>query len=253
MEYQIEKTNSATFADMAHEFQTPLAILRGNVELLENENGIHNRRALRVMATTIDRLSRLVARTLQRARDAATAASVAGLVSVDVLLEEVYDECAMLAETRRIVFELTRSVAACTSGDWDQLKEVLLNVVSNALQHTRAGGTVNISARIDGSAVAIEICDTGCGIKADDLPYIFERFYQIGEKQEGCLHDADTRGTGLGLAICREIIGTHHGTIDAESTVGKGSRFIVRLPMHQEKSSPADATATSSHYGPSIL
>ena len=240
MEYQTTANPIAVEADMAHEFQTPLAILKGNLELLENEDGIHNRRALRVMATTVDRLSRLVSRTLERARDTVTHGGDTTMISVSVLLEEVYDECAPLAENRRIIFALTESVQGFLRGDRDQLKEVLLNIIVNALQHTQAGGLVRFSARIEDPKIVVEICDTGCGIATEDLPHIFDRFYRIGERREGCLGDIDARGTGLGLAICREIVNIHRGTIKVESTVGKGSRFTVRLPMYREDQSPAD-------------
>jgi signal transduction histidine kinase len=242
MEQQGFEKKMAMEADMAHEFQTPLAILRGNLEILENEDSVRNRRALRVMAATIDRLSRLVGRTLERARDAMTGAGGAAAVSVSILLEESYDECASLAENRGIIFSIAGSVPAYLYGDKDQLKEVLLNVIANAFQHTRAGGSVICSARAGGRGVAIEVCDTGSGIAEDDLDHIFDRFYRIGERREGCLRDIDAQGTGLGLAICREIIAAHGGTIHAESELGKGSRFIIQLPR-------TDASNTKSETG----
>jgi two-component system sensor histidine kinase ResE len=244
MESQLTKLNMAMSSDLvaelSHEFQTPLSILLGNLELLENEGEVRNRRALRVMRATVDRLSRLVSRMLESARlnDAAHESGTM-VVSVSVLLEAVYDECTVLADQRGVLLALTGSVPNTFRGDQDQMKEVLMNLVANALQHTKRGGMVTLSARLSAGQIEMTVGDTGCGIAAADLPYVFDRFYRIGERVPGALGDIDARGTGLGLAICRQIVEAHGGTIGVESETGKGSKFTVRLPLGPSISSGA--------------
>ena len=239
-----QKADVDLVAELSHEFQSPLAILRGNLELLENEDGLRNRRAVRVMAATIERLARLVSRTLESARLNAVLPS-RNVINVSALLESVYDDCAVLAEDRRIVFMLTESVVATFDGDFDQMKQVLLNLVSNALQHTKPGGLVQMKAAVADALLEISVADTGCGIAPDNLPHVFERFYRIGESRPGFLGDIDARGAGLGLYIARQVVEAHGGSVDVRSEAGKGSVFTVRLPASKRASVGAPADVVS--------
>lgn len=221
------RMRSNEIVELAHEFRMPLAILSGNLEMLEGEDGIRNRRALRIMRETVDRLARLTGRTLE---EVSMGARKFRIVDASILLEGVYDECVLLATNRGVTLAVIESVPAAFRGDADQMKEVLLNLVSNALQHTQRGGAIGLSARLGKKGLELMVADTGSGIPSEALPYIFDRFYRIGERIPGALGDVDARGTGLGLHICRKIVESHSGTIEAESELGKGSRFIVSLP-----------------------
>jgi signal transduction histidine kinase len=110
--------------------------------------------------------------------------------------------------------------------DEKRIGRVLGNLISNALRHTPAGGTVRINVFKSGSELHTIVQDTGEGIQPDDLPYIFERFYR-GEKSR----NRSTGGTGLGLAIARSIVEAHGGIIDAESEPGKGTKIRFVLPV----------------------
>jgi signal transduction histidine kinase len=109
--------------------------------------------------------------------------------------------------------------------DEDRINEVLGNLLSNAFKFTPRGGTVNIEVTFAGEDVTIAVRDTGVGIEPEQLPRIFDKFFQADNQAQ-----AATKGTGLGLAIAREIVEAHGGTMSAESELGKGSTFTVKLP-----------------------
>jgi two-component system, OmpR family, sensor histidine kinase BaeS len=220
-------------ADIAHEFQTPLAILRGNVEILAAAaTKTEKLRAATTAKTTIDRLSRLIANLLK----ATYIEPVYEAVDMTLLLEETYYDCAILAEDAGISLSLWIAEDAAKTflrGDRDKLKEVLLNLLSNALKNTPSGGAISLAMKFAGSAtIEIMVADTGSGIATENLPHIFERLYTISPD-----------GHGIGLYLCQKIITAHHGTIAVESELGKGSRFTISLPLApptQPASSPVE-------------
>lgn len=221
---------SRFLADISHEFQTPISILKGNVECLEKINNIKGKGEFYTIETTLDRLSRLVDNLLGIARLNSSKANLERRrIDVEELLEQTHDDCLVLARDKGV--ELSFSSEKCfVLGSIDKLKEVLLNLISNALRHTPPGGTISLSAKIAEDEVEIMVADTGSGISSKNLPRVFERFYKIDGNS--------MRGTGLGLYICRQIVEAHGGTITAESKPGGGSRFIVHLlfaPRNAEK------------------
>jgi signal transduction histidine kinase len=211
-------------ADLAHELQTPIAILRGNLEIVENSAPAEMSHSLRVMRTTLDGLARF------------TATSLAGIVAkssrhdiryfaipIRALLDEVREDCFVLGEYNDVkISAMSEDVAV--EGNRDTLKEVLLNLVGNALKHTPPGGTIALSARQKEKMVEIAVTDTGSGIAPEFMPHIFERFYRID--------GASTPGNGIGLYLCRQIVEAHRGTIAVESELGKGSRFVIQIPIY---------------------
>ncbi len=217
-------------ADVAHEFRTPLAILQGHMELLMRTKRFRED-SVRTMSATIDRLTRLVDSLLETARWRAGSVCDKDVVNVAFLLEEICGECAILAESQNV--ELTAAAEPISlRADRDKLKEVVLNILANALRHTPAGGAIRLTARLRGGEAEIAVADTGVGIASEDLSHIFERFYAVrNDARADVLHDAPSRGTGLGLYICRQIVEAHGGTIAVKSSLGKGSRFTVRLPL----------------------
>jgi signal transduction histidine kinase len=110
-------------------------------------------------------------------------------------------------------------------GDQDRLRQVFNNLLDNALRYTPAGGSVTVSTRAANANIVITVSDTGQGIAPQDLPHIFERFYQADKSRS-----KEAGGLGLGLAICKEIIAAHQGKIEVNSMVGKGTTFTIILP-----------------------
>jgi signal transduction histidine kinase len=213
-------------ANLAHELQTPIAILRGNLEIVETEKdvAVGLEHPLRTMRNTLNGLTRFVASSLAGIREKSSeSAMVETVIPVREFLDEIVEDCFILGEYNDVrISAMSEDVAI--RGDGDKLKEVLLNLVGNALKHTSPGGTIALSARQKESMVEIVVADTGSGIALEFLPHIFERFYRI---------DGDeSPGSGIGLYLCRQIVEAHRGKITAESELGKGSRFVVTIPIY---------------------
>lgn len=202
-------------ADLAHELRTPLAILQGRIEGLAD--GIYPRddAELQGLLDETRHLGRLV-------EDLGTlAVAEAGALELRrerVDLEELLRDAAR-AMARPVELEVEPGLPA-VDVDPVRVRQVVLNLLSNADHHTRAEGTIAIRARASGRGVEIRVEDSGSGIAAADLPRVFERFH----KSPG------SRGSGLGLSIARDLVRAHGGTIRAESEVGKGTVMVVTLP-----------------------
>jgi len=203
-------------ADVAHELRTPLAILQGRVEGLID--GVYPPDAARLgeLLDETRHLSRLV-------EDLGTLASAeAGALDLRKELvdpaELIHEAAASIAPTIevRIAGELPLMEI-----DPVRIREVLLNLLSNAVRHTPAGGAVSIAAAAEGRRLVIRVTDSGSGIPADELPRIFTRF------QKG----RDSPGSGLGLPIAQKLVQAHGGEIRVESAVGKGTTATVWLPL----------------------
>jgi two-component system sensor histidine kinase ResE len=247
-------------SDISHELQTPIAILRGNVEVLQSGRVTDAERATaeRVIVSTLDGMSRLIGNVLESAKlKFSKNISYEKEIAVYALLREMHEDCLLLAEDKgiRLLLETSESEedAFSVHGNRDRLKEVFFNLISNALKHTPRGGTITLRAeraRGHGAAIAcITVEDSGCGIAPEALPRIFERFYRI-ESHPLAFADGDATAPpvepshGIGLTICREVVEAHKGTIIAESEPGKGSRFIVSLPLAPPASPPHKIVAS---------
>jgi two-component system phosphate regulon sensor histidine kinase PhoR len=110
--------------------------------------------------------------------------------------------------------------------DPDRFRQILLNLLSNAVHYTPVGGAITVSARQTGERWQLKVEDTGIGIPEEDLPRIFERFYRVDKARA-----RHSGGTGLGLAIVKHLVDVHHGEIIVQSEVGKGTAFILTFPL----------------------
>jgi two-component system phosphate regulon sensor histidine kinase PhoR len=110
-------------------------------------------------------------------------------------------------------------------GDPDRLKQVMVNLVSNAVKYNDEGGRVDIEAKVGENELNVAVRDTGKGIAEEDLPHIFEKFYRVDDSEQ------QVKGTGLGLSITKHIVEVHGGTISVQSVQGQGSTFTFTLPL----------------------
>jgi signal transduction histidine kinase len=213
-------------ADVSHELRTPLTVIKGNVGLMR-KFGEMDDESLSGIESEVDRLTRLVGDLLllSQAESGRLPLDV-NLVELDTVLLEVFQQMRTLAG-ERIQLRMTEIDQVHVSGDRDRLKQVLLNLVGNALQYTPAGGQVTLALRKTGERAQLVVTDTGPGISAQDLPHIFERFYR-GEKSR---KRSSSTGFGLGLSIAYWIVHNHGGTIEVTSQEGKGTTFCVWLPL----------------------
>ena len=213
-------------ADVSHELRTPLTVIKGNVDLMRRMKQL-DEESLTSIDQEAGRLTRLVGGLilLIQAESGKLALNLKP-VELDTLLLEVFHEMRILAGTN-VRLKLADIDQVQVNGDRDRLKQVLLNLVGNAIQYTPQGGEVYMSLAIIGEQVRIIVRDTGPGIPAEDLPYIFERFYRAEKSRTR----TRTSGFGLGLSIVQWIVENHGGTIKVESKEGQGTTFAIWLPL----------------------
>jgi signal transduction histidine kinase len=218
-------------ADVGHELRTPLTVIKGNVALLRRI-GTTDQESLGSIESEVDRLTRLVGDLLLLAQaESGKLPLDRRLVEVDTLLLEALQQMSVLARDR-LTLRLGEIDQVLVMGDQDRLKQVIVNLVGNAITYTPPGGEVVVSLGKVGSQGRFIVSDNGPGIPAGDLPHIFERFYR-GEKSR--TRPRDGKGFGLGLSIAYWIVRNHGGRIEVDSTEGKGTTFCVWLPLADEK------------------
>jgi two-component system, OmpR family, sensor kinase len=215
-------------ADASHDLRTPVAAM---LSLAENaRDGISEQDTTLVLtdiANQAQRLRQLITNLLHLSRaDEGQLQMEWEAVHLDQLVRDVAVSLLPLAEERQIALVPGQLDEAIIRGDMAQLILLIMNLVDNALVYTPSGGTVTLSVRRTSNHATIAVQDTGIGIAADDLPYIFDRFYRADPARQRA-----TGGSGLGLAIVRVLVTAHGGTITVDSTPGKGTTFAVKLPL----------------------
>jgi signal transduction histidine kinase len=217
-------------ADIAHELRTPLSVLQVQLESIEDNLTEPTPEVIAGLRDDLAHLSRLVEdlRTLTLA-DAGELRVEAEPVEMRGLVRDVVERLQVTARAGEV--RLTTQLPGdglYVTGDAQRLTQVLLNLLSNALQHTPPGGRVIVSVRQVESEVHVAVQDTGEGISPDDLSHVFERFYRADRARS-----RDVGGSGLGLSIAKSLIEAQGGTITVESQVGRGSVFTVTLPQER--------------------
>ena len=216
------------FADYAaHEMQTPLTILRGNLEvaLQKVRTAEEYREVLVSNLKQVERLIRLTKSLLTLAQFTSDRPPVHfAPVKLEPLLRELVEDLALIAADRNIQLSLDSEAVPVVLGDELRLKELVINLLDNALRYTESGGAITVRLRASGDVVTVAVQDTGQGIGSEHLPHLFERFYRTNIGRA-----TNSDGTGLGLPIVREIAAAHHGMITIESEVDKGSIFTLTL------------------------
>lgn len=222
-------------ADVSHELRTPLTAIRGNVDLLRRMHGA-DRASLDAIQSEAERMSRLVGDLLLLAQAETGHLPIAREpVELDTLMLEVFQQARVLAKDS-VEVTIGEEDQACVVGDRDRLKQLLLNLVSNALHFTPPGGRVTLGLTCKHEWARLTVSDTGPGIPAEELPHIFERFYRVSKSRERTTSASDggkdgQGGAGLGLSIAHWIAKVHGGRIEVASEVGRGSTFSVWLPL----------------------
>ena len=218
-------------ADVSHELRTPLTVIKGNVDLMRRMKKL-DEESLASMDLEAGRLTRLVGGLLLLAQAESGKLSLdLRNVELDTLLLEVFQEMRIVAADK-VRLKVSSIDQMQVLGDRDRLKQVLLNIMANAIQYTPQGGEVIVGLSRIGEQARIIVHDTGPGIPSEDLPYIFERFYRA-EKSRSRSRGA---GFGLGLSIAHWIIENHEGTIKVESKQGEGTTFAIWLPLAGQSS-----------------
>ncbi len=213
-------------ADASHELRTPLTILRGEFEVaLSRERAAPEyRRTLESGLEEVQRMTRIVESLSLLARGDAGPGPPHVPVSLGALASEVTTAMERRADAQGLTLVLEADGEAVVRGDGDALRRMVQNLVENALTYTPPGGEIRVSLSAAEGKCRLCVADTGVGIAPDDLPHVLDRFFR-GDKSR-----ANTGGSGLGLSIVQSIVQAHGGRIEAESELGRGSRFTVTLP-----------------------
>ncbi|MFZ4815317.1 MAG: sensor histidine kinase [Phototrophicaceae bacterium] len=237
-------------ADVSHELRTPLTAIRGNLDLIQRY-GVDDE-SIEAISSEVGRMTRMVDDLLMLAR-----AEYGGIhleldpLDLDVVVASVYREAKAIVHARggKLTVVMGRFEPVRINGNADRIKQLILNLVGNAIKFTPEGGEIKLSLSEEGAFAVMRVSDSGIGIRAEDIPHIFERFFQAEGSRART--ESDT-GTGLGLAICRWITEAHRGTIKVDSIVGKGTTFTIVIPkMEHTASTKANIRlpVTSTHDG----
>ena len=218
-----DKQRRDLMADIAHELRTPLTVIQGRLEgLLDGVYPRDDARLAEVLEET-----RMLARLIEDLRTLANADS--GVLSLQkeptdlpMLIRDVVTSLSSDAASRDVAVRVDAATdLPLVTFDPLRIREVLVNLLSNALRYTPVGGMISITATVSDEGTTVSVADNGPGIPADDLPKIFERFYK----------GRTSRGSGLGLTIARNLVTAHGGTIRADSEPGRGTRVTFTLPF----------------------
>jgi signal transduction histidine kinase len=226
-------------ADASHELKTPLAVLRADVEraMSPSTRPVERAIALEEALEQVTRMAELVNSLLTLARaDEGRLEVVQDLVPLEPMVREVVETARLLGEEAGVQIEAPRLDAAEVRGDEMRLRQLFLNLVTNAIKYTPRGGTVTISMAVSDETAQFSVKDTGIGIAAADLPYIFDRFWRADRSRSRA---SERGGFGLGLAICQWIAHAHGGSLTVQSRLGRGSTFTALLPVAAPESLPA--------------
>ena len=239
---EIDQIKSRFFANITHEFRTPLTLTIGPLEdLLDvSELGADDAEQVRLSLRNARRLMRLINQILDVSRLEAGRLRVhARPYDLAAFLRELVQAFSPLAERKRITLSFEAEPETVTVYfDADQMEKVFGNLLSNALKFTPEDGAVRVTVREDAGRAVVRVADTGPGIAPDDLAHVFDRFYQTGESDSKL-----QPGTGIGLSLVKELVELHGGSIGAESAVGRGSVFVVRLPKGKGHLAPEQVAA----------
>jgi two-component system, OmpR family, sensor kinase len=213
-------------ADVSHELRTPLTVIKGNVDLMRRMKQFDSE-SLASIDQEAGRLTRLVGGLLMLAQaESGNLPLSFRRVELDLLITEVFQEMHIIAGGA-VHVHLSEIDQLVVNGDRDRLKQVLINLIANAIQYTPRGGDVFISLSKVGDMARIICRDTGPGIPSEDLPHIFERFYRAEKSRTR----GKTTGFGLGLSITKWIVEHHSGRIEVDSKEGQGTTFAIWLPL----------------------
>jgi signal transduction histidine kinase len=226
---ELDRMRDAFVATVSHELRTPLTSISGFLEMMQEEEaglGETGRQYLDVIRRSTDRLHALVEDLLMIAQIEAKRIELQ-LAPVDVveLMTRAVEAIRPSASDKGVELELQSDHPPLVHGDSNRLRQVLDNLVSNAVKFTNEGGKVTVSIRGDGTNVRLEVADTGIGVPAEEQGQVFSRFFRSSSATQLAIP-----GTGLGLSISRALVEQHGGTIKFASAEGEGTQVVVTLP-----------------------
>jgi len=225
--------NSKRFvADASHELRTPLTILRAELENLVEDSRLDaeiRERAASMFEEAV-RLSRIVEQLFTLSRlDAGEAQAEWSRFDLAGMAKNTAEQMGLLAEDKKISIQCDANQSVVVEGDPSRLKQVVVNLLDNAIKYTPQNGRIQLRVRAVNGHAILEVEDNGVGIPAEALPHVFDRFYRVDQ-----IRSSDVEGAGLGLSIARAICSAHGAEIDATSSPSSGSCFRVKLLLSKK-------------------
>lgn len=225
---KLEQMRKDFLANVSHELKTPITSIKGFSETLLDgamENQQFREKFLNIILKESDRMQGLIEDLLDLSKIEQQGFQL-NMAPVD--MKEMLEEIRVMLEKKVAAKEMTLNVLTgervSVIGDVARLKQVFINLINNAILYTPAGGAVSVELFDDADHVYVKVSDTGIGIRKEEIPRIFERFYRVDKARS-----RNTGGTGLGLSIVKHLVEAHEGTITVESEIGKGTTFTVTL------------------------
>lgn len=221
--------NQRFSADASHELRTPLTIIHGELEALLEIPGLDTQTVEGISSALdeSDRMSRIVHNLMTISRlDSGGERIEMRPIELTSVLKTTLDHMSLLAYEKAILVTCDASVPVWVTGDAMRLKQVIVNLVDNAIKYTSEGGRIEVTLQAQEDQAVLSVADTGIGIPIESLPFVFDRFYRADKARS-----RESGGTGLGLAIVKAICTAHNGVVSVESSENKGSTFKVQLPL----------------------
>ena len=249
---EIDRIKSRFFANISHEFRTPLTLIRGPLDDLKKQKTKSftlKKDLLDIMHRNTVRLQTLINQLLDISKMETGKVSLQiAEGKIDVLLRTVIQSFLSLAESKKVDYRFyLQEIKQKVWFDSDKIEKILINLISNAFKFTPEQGQISISCDFDNKQdtnkpqyINLKISDSGIGIPSDKLHQIFDRFFQVNGS-----NNRIAEGTGIGLALTKELVELYHGSIKVESTEGKGTTFTVRIPVAKEIFSDDELVNTS--------
>ncbi|MZH03237.1 MAG: HAMP domain-containing protein [Nitrospinae bacterium] len=229
---RLETVRRDFVANVSHELKTPITLIKGFVETLQQgalENREEAERFLNIMSKQVERLNAIIEDLLSLSRleqDSGKSEMAMEKTKVTQVLESAIRDCERKAQEKNTSIQLDCPNELEVYANSPLLNQAVLNLVDNALKYSEPGGEIKVEASEIETEIVIAVQDWGCGIDSAHLPRLFERFYRVDQARSRQLG-----GTGLGLAIVKHIAQAHKGSVSVNSTLGKGSRFSIHLPI----------------------
>ncbi|MCL5773461.1 MAG: ATP-binding protein [Firmicutes bacterium] len=225
----LEEMRKKLTADVAHELRTPLSVIMGYVEALQDRVMEPSEENLKSIQEEVQRLALLVEnlRELSLAESGKLSLSLEKINLVE-LLNSIDEKMKPILQEKNLKLIIHSSVESFITADRNLVNRIFLNILHNAYKYSPDNEKIEIEISADKSKVIVTVTDHGTGITKEDLPYIFERFYRADQSRARA-----TGGTGIGLAIARELVSLHKGQIEAKSQIGAGTQITVTLPIER--------------------
>ena len=228
---ELDRIKSDFVSAVSHDLRSPLTAILGYIELIEKAGAVNDqqREFIRRVQLSVQNITALINDLLDLGRIEAGFDAGKENLSLVAVIDYTVDSLQGRLRDKSLTLKLDiQKDLPVVFGNPVRLRQMLANLLGNAIKYTPPGGEVSLRARVEGDQILLQVCDSGMGIPPSDLPYIFDRFYRASNVS------IDIPGTGLGLAIVRSIVDNHHGRIWVESNSGQGTTFSILLPISDQ-------------------